>query len=43
MPSPSPVPESLVGKVLHSEIRSKNEDNAESKATSKFHNYEPFD
>ncbi|XP_060850802.1 bridge-like lipid transfer protein family member 1 isoform X1 [Rhopalosiphum padi] len=32
LPSPSPVPESTVGKVSHSEIRPKNEDNIDSKA-----------
>lgn len=36
VPTPSPLPESTVGKASHSEIRSKNEDNLESKANSKY-------
>lgn len=37
VPSPSPVPESAVGKVSHSEMRPKNDDNIESKANSKYY------
>lgn len=32
----SPVPESTIGKVSHSEIRTKNEDNLESKGNCKY-------
>lgn len=39
MPSPSPIPESTIGKVTHSEIRHKNEDNLESKVNSKYYEY----
>lgn len=35
VPSPSPVPESIVGKVSHSEIRTKNEENVDFKPNSK--------
>lgn len=35
VPSPSPLPESAVGKVSHSEIGPKSEDYLESKANSK--------
>jgi len=42
VPSPSPIPESTIGKVLHSEIRLKNEDNLESKVNSKYYDQEPI-
>lgn len=38
VPSPSPIPESTIGKVPHSENRTKNEDNLEFKPNSKYHN-----